>query len=193
MITDSSEKATIFNLFFANQCTVIQTGSILPDFHFLTNHRLDKANFDSAKILSVIRSLNVNKAHGWDEVSVRMVKICDEALVLPLQIIFKSSSDTRMFPNYWKRGNLTPVHKKGDKWKVGNYRPISLLPILGKIFEKCIYDSIYSYFEQNDLFSSCQSGFRKNDSCISQLLSITHEIFKGFDANPPFRHMWGFS
>ena len=84
-----------------------------------------------------------------------------------------------------KRGNLTPVHKKGDKWKVGNYRPIYLLPILGKIFEKCIYDSIYSYFEQNDLFSSCQSGFRKNDSCISQLLSITHEIFKGFDANPP--------
>ena len=45
--------------------------------------------------------------------------------------------------------------------------------------------SIYSYFEQNDLFSSCKSGFRKNDSCISQLLSITHEIFKGFDANPP--------
>ena len=84
-----------------------------------------------------------------------------------------------------KIGNLTPVHKKGDKWNVKNYRPISLLPILSKIFEKCICDSIYSYFEQNDLFSACQSGFLKNDSCISQLLSITHEIFKGFDANPP--------
>ena len=108
-----SEKATLFNpFFFTNQCTVIQTGSILPDFHFLTNHRLDKANFDSAKILSIIHSLNVNKAHGWDEISIRMVKICDEALVLPLQIIFISSYETRIFPNYWKRGNLTPVHKK---------------------------------------------------------------------------------
>ena len=127
----------------------------------------------------------MNKAHGWDEVSVRMVKICDEILAPPLQIIFQFSSDTGTFPNYWKRGNLTPVQKKGDMWKVGNYRPVSLLPVLGKSFEKSIYDSIYSYFEQNYLFTSCQSGFCKNDSCIYQLLSITHEIYKGFDANPP--------
>ena len=52
---------------------------------------------------------------------------------------------------------------------------------MGKMFEKCIYDTLYSYFEKHNLFTPCQSGFRKNDSCISKLLSI----FKGFDANPP--------
>ena len=89
-----------------------------------------------------------------------------------------------VYPASWKKANVVPVFKKDDKTSVKNYRPISLLPILGKLFEKCIYDSIYEYFELNNLFSKCQSGFRKNDSCISQLLAITHEIFVGFDANP---------
>ena len=76
------------------------------------------------------------------------------------------------------------MHKKGNKDLINNYRPVSLLPIFSKIYEKCIYDTLYNYFEGNDLFSKSQSGFRKGDSCVSQLLSITHEIFKGFDANP---------
>ena len=55
---------------------------------------------------------------------------------------------------------------------------------MSKIFEKCIYDCLYAYFEDNKLFSGCQSGFRKGDSCISQLLAITHDIFLRFDGNP---------
>ena len=65
-----------------------------------------------------------------------------------------------------------------------NYRPISLLPICGKVFEKCIYNSLYSYLESNDILSKSQSGFRKGDSCISQLLAATHEIYSNFDAYP---------
>ena len=65
-----------------------------------------------------------------------------------------------------------------------NYRPISLLPVCGKYFEKCIYNSLYSYLESNDILSKSQSGFRKGDSCISQLLAITHEIYSNFDAYP---------
>ena len=99
--------------------------------------------------------------------------------------IFLCSLDTQKFPSNWKKSNVVPVYKKGDKTFAKNYRPVSLLPIFGKIFEKCLYDTIYSYFENNNLFSTCQSGFRKGDPCISQLLSITHEIFMGFDANPP--------
>ena len=65
-----------------------------------------------------------------------------------------------------------------------NYRPISLLPVCGKIFEKCIYNSLYGYLQSNDILSKSQSGFRKGDSCISQLLAITHEIYSNFDAIP---------
>ena len=126
----------------------------------------------------------MNKSHGWGKVSVRMVKICGEALVKPLTSIFQFSLDTGRFPSKWKRGNVVPIHKKGDKDAIKNYRPVSLLPIFSKLFERCIYDTLYIYFEENTLFSSCQSGFRKGDSCMSQFLSIAHDIFKGFEANP---------
>ena len=78
-----------------------------------------------------------------------------------------------------------PVHKKGDKQIVDNYRPVSLLPILGKIFERIIFNSIFEYLEENNLLCPNQSGFRPSDSCEYQLLSILHEIYKSFDCNPP--------
>ena len=65
-----------------------------------------------------------------------------------------------------------------------NYCPLCLLPICGKIFEKLISDALYSFFEDHKLLSLCQSGFKKNDSCINQLVSITHKIYSAFDCNP---------
>ena len=61
---------------------------------------------------------------------------------------------------------------------------MSLLPVCGKCFEKCIYNYLYSYLESNNILSKSQSGFRRGDSCISQLLAITHEIYSNFDAFP---------
>ena len=59
-----------------------------------------------------------------------------------------------------------------------------IVPVCGKIFEKCIYKYLYSYLETNNILSKSQSGFRKGDSCISQLLAITDEIYSTFDAFP---------
>ena len=98
--------------------------------------------------------------------------------------IFQFSLETRNFPSNWKRGNIVPMYKKGNKDLINNYRPMSLLLIFSKIYEKCIYDTLYNNFEGNNLFSRSQSSFRKGDSCVSQLLSITPEIFKGVDVNP---------
>ena len=64
---------------------------------------------------TLIRSLNVNKAHGWDEVSIRMIKICDETLISPLLHIFSVAQETQTFPSSWKKGNIIPCYKKGDK------------------------------------------------------------------------------
>ena len=83
-----------------------------------------------------------------------------------------------------EKANVVPVHKKESENMLKNYGPISLLPLCGKIFEKCIYNSLYSYLESNNILSKFQSGFRKGDSCILQLLAITHEIYSNFDACP---------
>ena len=67
---------------------------------------------------------------------------------------------------------------------ITNYRPVSLLPICGKVFEKIIFNSLFVYLNNNNLLNSNQSGFRPGDSCVNQLISITHGIYKTYDANP---------
>ena len=89
-----------------------------------------------------------------------------------------------IFPDDWEKGNIVPVHKKNSKQLVNNYCPVSLLPICSKSFEKLISNSIFNFMIQNNLLNSCQSSFRPNDSCINQLISITHNIYGAFDANP---------
>ena len=102
----------------------------------------------------------------------------------PLYLIFKNCLSSNTFPDVWKKANVIPVHKKGDKQVLKNYRPVSLLPICGKKFEKLLFNALYSFFEVHKLLNPCQSGFKKNDSCINQLVSITHEIYSAFDCNP---------
>ena len=80
-----------------------------------------------------------------------------------------------------KKGNITPIHKKGHKQNIKNYRPVSLLPICGKIFERLIFSEMFIYFSANKLISKNQSAFQPGDSCINQLLSITHEISTSLD------------
>ena len=74
--------------------------------------------------------------------------------------------------------------KKRDKRCINNYRPVSLLPICGKIFERILYNPLLLYLESNKLLTPHQLGFRPNDSCIYQRLSIAHSIYADFDHNP---------
>ena len=77
--------------------------------------------------------------------------------------------------------SVVPIHKKGDKQTLKNYRPVSLLPIYSKIFERLLYNEMFGFLLDKDLISADQSGFKPGDSCINQLLSITHNIYKSFD------------
>ena len=138
-------------------------------------------NFSESDILKVIRNLDPNKAHGHDEISIRMLQICDKTICKPLYLIFSSCMESDIFPSQWKVANVVPAYKRDDKQNVKNYRPVSLLPIFGKVFERLIYNEMYSFFIENDLISANQSGFKQGGSCINQLLSITHEIYQSLD------------
>ena len=183
-VTDFKEKANIFNNFFANQCSIVSNNSELPvTLTRKTHESLSTIDFSTDDILKIIRNLDPNKAHGHDMISIRMIKICDTSICRPLKLIFQACLESGKFPNEWKKANVVPVHKKGDKQILKNYRPISLLPIAGKIFERLLYDRMFEFFIANNLISKNQSGFRPGDSCINQLLSITHEIYQSFDDN----------
>ena len=185
IVSDFKEKANKFNEFFSRQCTPLNNGSKCPGHpYFITNERLSSVVFDDHDIIKIIRALNINKSHGHDDISIRMIKICDSALVKPLSIIFHNCIKSGSFPYTWKKSNVIPVHKKNDKQLINNYRPVSLLPIFGKIFERIIFNNIYKYLDEHNLLNPNQSGFRPKDSCVYQLLEITHNIFSSFDCNP---------
>ena len=148
---------------------------------YLTNNRLSSISFSQEDIAKKIQNLDSGKAHGHDSISIRMLKLCGSAIYKTLVIIFKQSVDTGISPSEWKKGNIVPIHKKGDKQTLKNYRPVSLLPICGKILERLMFNEMFKFFIENELISSNQSGFKPGDSCVNQLVSITHEIYKSFD------------
>ena len=122
-----------------------------------------------------------------------MIQLRGDSVLPPLKIIFESAINAGQFPDLWKKGNIIPVHKKESKNLTKNYRPISLLPIFGKVFEKVIYNNLFGYFQVNKFISDKQSGFRSGDSCISQLIAINHELFKSFNTNLPLTYKRGVS
>ena len=143
--------------------------SILPALSCLTDSRLGTIQITESEIKPIIMSLNP-KAHGCDKIWIQMLHLCDESIHIPLGIIFRNIVITGIFPDQWKLANVTPIHNKNDKQLVSNYRPISLLPICSKIFEKIIFNNIYRYLVANDLISKHQSGFRPGDSTTTNQL-----------------------
>ena len=88
-----------------------------------------------------------------------MIQLCGKEIILPLQLLFKSMLEEGIFPDDWKKSNVVPVHKKENIHLIKNYRPISLLLIFSKIFERLIFYSLCNYLTQNNFFTECQSGF----------------------------------
>ena len=154
----------------------------MSQFHEQVSH--ENFQITENEILAKIKTLDPNEAHGCDNISIKIIKIYSQSLILPLKIIFKQSLKKGKFLKLWKKVNVVPVHKKEGKMFVKKYRPISLLPIFRKMFERVIYNSLFKYFKSNRLFTPFQSDFLPVDTYIAQLLSIIHEIQTAFDENP---------
>ena len=113
LISDFEVKANHFNNIFASQCTPLDNSSkIHKSQTYITNTKLSSVKFENKDIINIIRSLNVSKAHGHDNISIRMLKICDSAIVEPLSILFNNCLNQSIFPDIWKRSNICPIHKK---------------------------------------------------------------------------------
>ena len=109
-ITDFKEKAELFNSFFSNQCSLLKNCSKLPtNLRYVTVKRLRTINFTTDNIEKIILSLNPNKAHGHDNISIRMLKICGNTICKPLELIFKQALTTGVFPSDGKKAILSLV------------------------------------------------------------------------------------
>ena len=180
-ILNCSEKAKLFNDFFQNSVFLLLLVVYYHHLTLLLIKKIEHLPIQWDEILSLIRNLNPNKATGSDGISGQMLLLCDNSVVLPLKIIFQNILVSSSYPDMWKLANVIPIFKKGDKQLIENYRPISLLPICGKIFEKIIFNNLYNYLNTNNLITKNQSGFRPGDSRTNQLLYLVNEIHKAFD------------
>ena len=104
-LVNAKEKACEFIKHFSLQCKPLANSSTLPDLHYLTENKLSTICFTNGDIISLIRGLNKNKSSGSDEISARMLSLCDESIILPLKLIFQNIVRTGVFPDMWKLTN----------------------------------------------------------------------------------------
>ena len=123
---------------------------------------------DDDDIFSILKTLKTGKSNGPDEISTKMILLCGDIILPPFKIIFYNILVTSIFPDIWKPANVAPIQKKGDKQLLKNYRPITLLPICAKIFEKLLFKHLYNYFHSNNLITEKQPGFRPGDSTTTK-------------------------
>ena len=107
-----------------------------------------------------LQKLNVTKATGMDGVPAKILKMISSLITLSLTFMFNLSIKTGIYSNEWKIARVILIYKSEDKRKCENYRPISILPIVSKIFEGEVFSQIYSFLNRHALLSKFQSGFR---------------------------------
>ena len=128
-------------------------------------------------IATLLQDLKANKATGPDGVPPLLLMSLSQELCHSLYAIFKKIRQTCISPHVWKCAIVVPVHKKDSKNDVENYRPVSLLNCVSKVFERCIYLSLYEFLRPK--LQPCQHGFRQRRSCTTQLLHFLDDVYKG--------------
>ncbi len=128
-----------------------------------------------------VAKIKNSKGSGVDDISSYFLKLALPLIENSLGLMFNKSVETSRFPDLWKVARVTPIFKGGEKTEKSNYRPISVLPVISKLFEKLVFDQLYQYMMENDLFSHNQSGFRRLHSTLTCLLKNTDDWYSGMD------------
>ena len=176
--SDPQGQCDLFNKFFYDQFTGESEYSIDIDY---SNDHLFQVTFDANHIKTLLQNLDPNKAQGADNIHGKILKNCSHSLSEPLSILFNISYTTGHIPADWKMANVVPIHKKGSKSEVTNYRPISLTSIIMKTYERLIRDDLLSRCQH--LIDPRQHGFMAKKSCTTQLVSFCDSLALSLNEN----------
>ena len=132
-------------------------------------------------VREAIDKVKTSKGYGIDGISSYFLKLALPFIEDSLVIMFNKSLGTASFPDSWKTARVTPIFKDGEKDEKSNYRPISILPVISKVFERIVFNQLYEYLNRNSLLYKRQSGFRELFSTISCLLVNVDDWHNGID------------
>ena len=187
-VTDNRAKAALFNSFFLSHCNIDTNNANLPNVKITNNDTtIDEITASEAEVLDLLKSLDPQKATGPDGISSRLLKEAGASIVSPLTKLINLSLSSSKVPSLWKKANIIPIHKKGDKDQTNNYRPISLLSITSKILERIVFKHLYNFLHTNKLLTKFQSGFITGDSTINQLAFLYHTFCEALDHKKDIR------
>lgn len=180
-INSPDKIAEAFNAYFSNvgsnlAAEIPNTSASKPEDYLnptIKTFSLQNPSIDQVKKL--LKTIDVKKAAGLDKIPNKLLKIASDVVAPSLTEIFIQSIATGIFPSDWKEARVSPLYKSGAKTDPGNYRPISIIPTVSKIFEKIIYDQLYTYLNENNLLTPYQSGFRSLHSTLTALLEATND------------------
>ena len=135
-----------------------------------------------SEVTALLMTLDISKASGPDGISARMLRETAEHISPSLTKIFNLSIKTGSFPSLWKKSNIVPIPKANDNHNPSNYRPISLLSILGKLLEKHVHHITAKHVSTNPQFANVQWGFQSGKSTVTALLATTYDWFQMLDS-----------
>ena len=118
--------------------------------------------------------MSKTKAIGLDNISARLIRECLNIISGPLCDLFNKSQIFGIFPDNWKCARVTPSFKQGESSDLNKDRPISVISVVAKVFERIVYDQLYNFLNSEEIISNQQSGFRSLHSTVTALLEATN-------------------
>lgn len=169
-----------FNTFFESVFTASRSynnnPSVSSSHNISCNDAISNIDISPSIIEKLLCKLDKSKGAGFDGIPPLFLANCSKTLAYPIYILFKNSLKKAMFPSVWKKALIIPIHKKGSKSNITNYRPISILSTIAKVFEKVIYDGIYQTISRG--INTSQHGFLKGRSTASNLALFTNYVLE---------------
>jgi hypothetical protein len=174
--TASLDKANLFNEYFGDQFSERSNYNIGIDF--INDEKFD-IEFSPSKVAGLLSNINSNKANGPDKIHGKILKYCSNSLAYPLAKLFNLSYNTCNNPAEWKLANVVPIHKKGAKENIENYRPISLTSLVMKTFERLLKEKILSLTLDN--LNEHQHGFLGKKSCSTNMAIFSDSLARSLN------------
>ena len=167
LTSDGKEIVNAFNNYYTNigssLASHIPTSSKNPVDYITKNvvHSLFLRPVDNCEVQNIILALKDSSA-GWDNISSKIMKRCNNLIILQLTHLFNLSLQQGVFPDQLKIAKVVPLFKGGDSMLISNYRPVSILPLFSKVLEKIVYSRVIEFVNQNEILYKYQFGFREN-------------------------------
>ena len=185
-VTNPKEIANAFNNYFVNVGKEVQNEigheeKSALDYLTEIDDRFEFNEVSIQKVTDLLTKLPKGKGCGPDDISAEFIHEILPNIVAPIHHIVNLSLKTGDVPHQWTISKVTPIHKKGNREEMGNYRPISLMSVLAKVIEKIVFEQTYEYVKSKNILFENQSGFRPQHSTYTAVLNLTEDVLQNID------------